>query len=179
MMPKTYLEVKSLVDFEELIGYKFQNQDLLQQALTHKSAVNEKHPMAFSRDFTSLAFVGDSVVKYAVTRYLYLNGRDDVIRKCKELHEGTQKVIPNYVLAKLAYDKLHLEQYLIRGNSHRYPVMSMYASCIEAIFGAIALDCGVNQQEVIFRVIEKICAGRVEKWLTKVPDGTMRAHMWD
>ncbi|CAF1154670.1 unnamed protein product [Rotaria sp. Silwood1] len=168
-MPRHYKQVKPATDFEDVIGYKFQNQDLLRQALTHASAVQEKHPMAFHRDLTSLAFVGDAVLKYSVARFLFLKGRDELIKKRNELHEGTQKVVPNRVLAAIAQEKLHLEEYLIRGNSPRFVSMNMYADCIEAILGAIALDCGPNQQQVIFSVIEKICADRVEKWLTETP----------
>ncbi|CAF4260611.1 unnamed protein product, partial [Rotaria magnacalcarata] len=38
----------------------------------------------------------------------------------------------------------------------------MYADCMEAIFGAIALDCGADQQKVIFDVIEKLCSDRYQ-----------------
>lgn len=34
--------------------------------------------------------------------------------------------------------------------------MKIYADCLKTISGAIALDCGVNQQESIVSVIEKL-----------------------
>ncbi|CAF1042388.1 unnamed protein product [Adineta steineri] len=164
-MPRQYIQTKSVTDFEHVIGYTFKKQDLLRQALTHASAVAENHPTAFSRDLTSLAFVGDAALKYSVARYLFLNGLDSVTRSSAELHEGAQRVISNNVLAEIGREKLHLEEYLVRGNTHRIVNMNIYADCMEAILGAIALDCGTDQQEVIFRVVEKMCSDRVEPLL--------------
>jgi dsRNA-specific ribonuclease len=171
-MPQQRIEVKPIADLEDVLGYKFKKAELLRQAVTHLSAVNERHPMAFDRDLTSLAFVGDAVLKYGVARYLFLNGRDHVIRSCAQLHEGTQRIIPNNILGAIAKEKLHLEEYLIRGNGLETFSMDVYADCMEAILGAIALDCGTDQQEIIFRIIEKMCADRVETLL--VPSLTFR-----
>ncbi len=158
--------MRSRTDFENVLGYKFKQQELLWQALTHASAVNEKHPMAFHRDLFSLAFIGDAVLKYAVARYLFLNGRYDIINSRAELHNGAQTIITNGVLAAIARKKLHLDEYLIRGNNHVALSKKMYADCMEAIFGAIALDCGSDQQ-VIFRVIERLCSQCYEDWLVE------------
>lgn len=156
---------KSMSDLENTLGYKFQNKDLLRQAVTHSSAIAEKHPMAFHRDLAPLAFVGDATLKYAVTRYLFLNGRDDVIQSRSELHTGTQAIITNDVLGKIGREKLHLEDYIIRGNSLKTLSKMIYADCMEALFGAIALDCGSDGQERAFRVIEQLCSQCYRPWL--------------
>ncbi|CAF4680624.1 unnamed protein product [Rotaria socialis] len=44
----------------------------------------------------------------------------------------------------------------------------MHADCMEAILGAIALDCGVDQQKVIFDVIEKLCSDRYQTLLKPI-----------
>jgi dsRNA-specific ribonuclease len=159
-MPKNRIQVKPLKDLEAILGYKFKNQDLLLQAVTHASATSEKHPLASAHNQSSLAFVGDFAMKYAVARYLILNGREEVVGNRDALHKGTQTVIPNIILANIAREKLHLEEYIIRGNGHEVVSMKMYADCLEGIVGAIALDCGINQQEIIFSVIEKLCSDR-------------------
>ncbi|CAF1210521.1 unnamed protein product [Adineta steineri] len=171
-MPKQYIEVKPLTDFENVLGYEFKNKELLWQSLTHKSAISEGHPMACHNDLSALAFLGDAALKYAVTRYLILNGRDEVAKNCVELHNNTQKILPDLILANIARDKLHIEEYLIRGNAQRTPSTKMYASCMEAILGAIALDCGTDQQGLLFRVIEKLCSDRYDTLL--IPDTTFR-----
>jgi dsRNA-specific ribonuclease len=163
-MPKKRINVKQAADLEKVLGYKFKKKELLSQALTHSSAITENHPTAFCRDLSPLAFVGDAVLKYVIARYLFLNGRADVINSPQQLHEGAQEVVTNGVLARIAHDKLHLEDYLVRGNSHVTLNKNMYADCMEAIFGAISLDCE-NDQQVIFGVIEQLCSQCIEKWL--------------
>ncbi|CAF3141653.1 unnamed protein product [Rotaria socialis] len=155
-------------DLEHVLGYRFKNKDILKQSLTHASALHENHPKASYRDQSSLAFVGDAVLKYAVARYLLLNGRDQVVKNSAELHKGTQTIIPNAILAKIAHEKLHLEEHIIRGNAHVAPSEKMHADCMEAILGAIALDCGVDQQKVIFDVIEKLCSDRYQTLLKPI-----------
>ncbi|CAF0958185.1 unnamed protein product [Adineta steineri] len=166
-MFRRWIEIKSRSTLEDVLGYKFKNPDLLWQALTHSSAISENHPKAFKHDLRPLAFVGDSALSYAVTRYIFLNGLDNVVTSCFELHEGRQTAIKNRDLAKMAREKLHLEEYLIRGNRHQDLNETLYADCLEAILGAIALDCGSNQQEIFFRIIEKICSDRYEQRLKK------------
>jgi len=158
------IDVKPRSELEDTLGYKFKKPELLRQALPHASAISEKHPSASNCDLAPLAFVGDVVLKYAVARYLFLNGKDDVVKSRAELHNGTQAIITNNVLAAIAFEKLHIQEYLIRGNSHKIPSKEMYASCMEAIFGAIALDCGSDQQ-VIFDVIENLCSQCYKSWL--------------
>jgi dsRNA-specific ribonuclease len=171
-MPNQRIQVKPASDLEHVLEYKFKKKELLLQALTHASAITEKHPMASVHDLSSLAFVGDAMLKYAVARYLFLNGRDDVIANPAKLHEGVQAIITNHALAKIARDTLRLEEYLIRGNGHKTLNMNIYADCMEAIFGAIALDCGNDQQQVIFGIIEKLCADRIGNLLVETTQVT-------
>lgn len=155
-----FIVVKPIKDLQESLGYQFQNEDLLLQALTHSSAINEKHPSAFKRDYKTLALVGDAILKYVVARYFFDDERHGRQGSVKILHDQTQTIIPNEVLAGLAKRKLTLEKYLVRGSSHRTLVDSMYASCLEAIFGAIALDCQPNRYEEGFNVIRKVFVER-------------------
>ncbi|CAF1612655.1 unnamed protein product [Rotaria magnacalcarata] len=157
-----------MTDLEHVLGYQFKNKDILQQSLTHASAIHEKLPKASYQHQSSLAIVEDVVLKYAVARYLFLNGKDQVVENSAELHKCTQTIIPNAILAKIAHEKLHLEQHIIRSNAHVAPTKNMYADCMEAIFGAIALDCGADQQKVIFDVIEKLCSDRYQTLLKPI-----------
>ncbi len=53
--------MSKLTELEQVIGYEFNEQRLLQQALTHSSFANEKH-MKLS-DNERLEFLGDAVLE--------------------------------------------------------------------------------------------------------------------
>ena len=62
------------MDFEEILGYKFKNKELLFNALTHSSYANEIHSRYGSNE--RLEFLGDSVLSIIVSEYLYVNYKD-------------------------------------------------------------------------------------------------------
>lgn len=61
----------SLAELEQKLGYKFNNIRLLQQALCHKSFVNESSKE--TKSYERLEFLGDSVLGVIVSRYIYEN----------------------------------------------------------------------------------------------------------
>ena len=54
---------------ETLVGTKISNIDLYQKAFTHKSALKENEGLAGS--FETLEFIGDSVLGFVITKFLY------------------------------------------------------------------------------------------------------------
>ena len=54
------------------IGYEFKNKDLLLQALTHRSYLNENPKWRLDQN-ERLEFLGDAVLELVVTEYLYKN----------------------------------------------------------------------------------------------------------
>ena len=56
---------------QEQLGYKFKNISLLEQALCHKSYINESKSKISS--YERLEFLGDSVLSVVVSRYIYDN----------------------------------------------------------------------------------------------------------
>ena len=67
--------MKKLEEFQEKIGYKFQAEGLLRQALTHSSYANEKHMKKHS-DNERLEFLGDAVLELVSSDFLYKNYPD-------------------------------------------------------------------------------------------------------
>ena len=55
---------------EEIIGIEFKNKDILKEALTHRSYVNE-HPNWPVPNNERLEYLGDAVLELVVTEYLY------------------------------------------------------------------------------------------------------------
>ena len=58
------------LEFQQAVGYSFQNAGLLQQALTHSSYANEKRMKRHS-DNERLEFLGDAVLEIITSEYLY------------------------------------------------------------------------------------------------------------
>ena len=63
--------MEDLSRFEDILGYKFNNIQLLRQALSHSSYAHEKkHPNGSNE---RLEFLGDSVLSIVVSDFLYKN----------------------------------------------------------------------------------------------------------
>lgn len=117
-----------------LIGYQFQQADLLKLALTHRS-VSHKH------NYERLEFLGDSLLGMIIANYLY-----ETYPKENEgrLTRMRATLVRQEALGKIAND-LKLSQHLIlstgelkSGGHHRESIL---ADTVEAIIGAIYVDC--------------------------------------
>ncbi|MBQ8503629.1 MAG: ribonuclease III [Clostridia bacterium] len=133
----------NISDFEKKIGYKFNNINLLETALTHSSYANEKQP---SRECNErLEFLGDSVLGVITAEYFYHN--------VKHLPEGemTKK------RAACACEKslfcfakeIELGKYIYLGrgeeNTGGRNRASILADAFEAVIAAIYLDGGLDE----------------------------------
>ena len=131
---------KELNSLEKKITYSFGNKDLLRQALTHRSYLNEHKD--FSLDHNErLEFLGDAVLELIVTDHLYHN---------YELPEGEltnlrAAVVKGEMLSRVAAE-LELDEYLYlsRGEQKGSAKARQYilANAFEALIGAIYLDEG-------------------------------------
>ena len=61
---------KQLEEFEKKIGTSFQNQKILNQALTHSSYVHEQGKSELF-DNERFEFLGDAVIKLVISEYLH------------------------------------------------------------------------------------------------------------
>ena len=90
--------MKTIKEFQEVIGYEFKNESLLRQALTHSSYANEKHMKKLS-DNERLEFLGDAVLEAVSSEFLFLNYKD--------LPEGD---LPDYVQVWYVNQRLPIVQ---------------------------------------------------------------------
>ena len=143
---------------EKAIGYKFSNEDILIQALTHSSYANElkaKKQNAVCNE--RLEFLGDSVLEIVVSEYLYEN--------CKKKSEGTltkmrQHLVCEKTLAKIAAE-LSIGDYINLGRGEELTDCrkrpKVLADALEAVFAAVYLDSGKNEKDykrVILTLVE-------------------------
>lgn len=135
------MEKPDLQDLEQTLGVTFANKDTLQQALVHRSYLNE-HPDFRLGHNERLEFLGDAVLELVVTEHLYLNYENPE----GELTNWRAALVNAEMLAELC-GKLDVEPYLhlSRGESKDTKSKArkyILANAYEAIIGAIYLDQG-------------------------------------
>ena len=129
-----------LKTLEKKINIKFNNQDLLQQSLVHRSYLNE-NPKFDLEDNERLEFLGDAVLELSVTDYLYRNYPNPE----GDLTNWRAALVNTKMLAKIAH-QIGLNKYLLlsRGEANDTGRARQYilANAMEAVIGAIYLDQG-------------------------------------
>ena len=128
---------------ESLIGTKIKNLDLYQKAFTHKSALKEYEQ--FTESFETLEFIGDSVLGFVITKFLF-----DQYESRQEgfLTKARTKLVRGETLAKIAL-KLGLEKLVImdekgmRNGWNNNP--KILEDVFEALIGARYMVSGLLQ----------------------------------
>ena len=137
-------------ELEERIGYLFENTELLREALTHSSYVNE-HGLSRVDCNERLEFLGDAVLSVVVAEELF--------RKNPNVEEGVltkvrSSLVCEGALAEFARD-IHLGDFMLLGKgeykSHGNERDSILSDCFEAVIAAIYLDGGFNAAEKFIR----------------------------
>lgn len=152
-------EAQRLEAFQDLIGYRFADPRLLLEALIHSSHVNEVLDSELP-DNERLEFLGDAVLEFIVTEYLYAKypgekeGRLTVMRSA---------IVDRRRCAQLA-TALEMDQYILLGRGEQLngqPMRkSILANAYEALIGAIYLDGGIEKAcEFTLGIVEKHCPG--------------------
>ncbi|MDP1718860.1 MAG: ribonuclease III [bacterium] len=130
-----------LSKLEKTIGYKFINKDLLKEALTHRSYINE-NPKWGIEDNERLEFLGDAVLELSVTEELF--------KRFPERKEGLmtsyRAALVNYVmLAKIA-GEIGLDKFIFLSKGEARDTGKarevILANAMESLIGAIYMDAG-------------------------------------
>lgn len=140
-------------DLEQIIGYTFQNKELLKQALTHSSYANEKKLGKLGCN-ERLEFLGDAVLELISSDFLYAEFPD--------VPEGelTKKRASLVCEPSLAYcaRQFDLPQFLFLGKGENMTGGrnrdSIVSDATEALLGAIYLDGGfASAREFVLKFI--------------------------
>ena len=160
------MAAKPAPELESLIAYPFKDKNLLRQALTHRSYINENPSWDVDHN-ERLEFLGDAVLELVVTEYLYRNYPNPE----GEMTNWRAALVNATILAGIS-SEFKLNDYLMlsRGESKDTGRARHYilANAMEALIGAIYLDGGYEPAKVF---IDKFI-------ITKLPeiikDGTYR-----
>ncbi|MCW8896192.1 MAG: ribonuclease III [Sulfurimonas sp.] len=140
---------KNIEKLEKTLGYKFKNEKLIIEALTHKS---HKQPY----DNERLEFLGDAVLDLVVGEYLFnkfpnsAEGKLSKIRASLVNEEGFDKLARSINLGECIY----LSNAEENNGGREKP--SLLSNAFEAVIGAIYLESGLKKaEEIAISLIEK------------------------
>ena len=127
--------------FEQKIGISFQNKDLLKQAFTHRSFINESRGTQIGHN-ERLEFLGDAVLELIVTAFLY----EKYPKKDEGAMTSYRSGLVNAVTLSEVATELDMNSYLLlsRGEAKDEGRARQFilANTFEAFVGALYLDQG-------------------------------------
>ena len=141
-----------LHDFEKILGYKFDNLNLLETAVTHSSYANERGNGHKYNE--RLEFLGDSVLGFVTADYFFNHMRDFPEGQLTKLRAATVCEDACFDYAK----EIELGTYMLLGKGEEKTGgrqrSSILADAFEAVIAAIYLDGGIDPaREFILRFI--------------------------
>ena len=126
---------------DRTLRFRFHNAELFQQALTHRSATQHNNER--------LEFLGDAVLEFVISDAIF-RARPDVSEG--DLTKIRASLVKEDALAKIAIE-LGLGEHLILGSGERktggHRRESILADTLEAIFGAVFLDSGIDAAKTL------------------------------
>lgn len=134
----------SLEELEEKIGYRFQNKNLLRQALTHSSFSNEQKIHKW-KNYERIEFLGDAVLELISSDYFYHEHPEETEGNLTKMRAAA---VCEQALAITARE-LNLGGYMVFGKGEEQnggrDRDSIIADAVEAVIGAIYLDAGIDE----------------------------------
>mgnify|MGYP001558207470 CR=1 FL=1 len=136
--------MKDVSELSKQLGTKFKNLDLLLNAITHRSYLNEHPKFGFGHN-ERLEFLGDAVIELVVTEFLYNNYPNPE----GDLTNWRASLVNANTLGDLARE-LEIEDYLLLSKGESKDKSSkarlyILANAFEAIVGALYLDGGYKE----------------------------------
>lgn len=131
---------------EQIIGYKFKNEDLLIMAFTHSSFAHTHNLECNER----LEFLGDSVLNFCTTQFLFDNFNFDE----GDLSKTRAYLVSSEYVSKFI-QKNNLINFLQCHNFNPQKSTNVMGDLFEAIVGAMLLDSDLEQcKKFIYKSLE-------------------------
>lgn len=132
-----------LDSLQQVIGHTFKHPDILQQALVHRSYLNENPSFPLGHN-ERLEYLGDAVLELVVSDYLYRNYPNQE----GDLTNWRASLVNAKSLSDVAKE-LDLDRWLMLSRGEAKDKVSkarqnIHANAIEAIIGAMYLDNGIE-----------------------------------
>ena len=163
---------------EKKIGIVFKSKDLLLQALTHRSYLNENTKWHLDHN-ERLEFLGDAVLELVVTEYLYNNYPNSE----GELTNWRAALVNAVMLSKIS-NEFDLNDFVLLSRGEAKDIgrarQFILANAIEALIGAIYLDQGYEKaEEFIGRFVIVELPEIIEQKLYRDPKSRLQEEAQD
>ena len=147
------IKQEKMEQFENIIGYQFQNKNYLRQALSHSSYANEMRLSKLANN-ERLEFLGDAVLELMFSEYIFSSN--------VEMYEGEMTKLRASLVCEptlaMCARQIKLGEYILlgkgeiaTGGSNRDSILS---DAFEAVIGAIYLDGGfTNAKEFVMKFV--------------------------
>lgn len=151
-----------LNQLQEIIDYKFKKDSLLDQALVHRSSLNEHHQFKESNE--RYEFLGDAVLELWISDRIFAKfskfdeGKLTNLRALVVCTENLAKVASDFSLGNFIYLSRGEENHGGRSNQ------SILADTFESILGSIYLDGGLKPA---FKFLDKFLTSSIEQLSSK------------
>ena len=140
------LTAEEILKFENVIGYTFKDKELITQAFTHSSFVNEQK-INKKGDYERLEFLGDAVLEMISSAYLFKKYPD---KKEGEMSKIRASLVCEPALA-FCSEQIDLRHYIRLGKGEEATggrnKESIIADVMEAVIGALFLDGGIEESK--------------------------------
>lgn len=135
---------EKLKSLQAIIGYNFNDENLLFTSLVHRSA-REAELLTVPYNAQSLEFLGDKVLSYVLAKYLFTKYIDKDEGALSELIAMLGKSSYQNMVAK----NLHLDEYIYMEANLRLDLdkTSILSDHLEALIAAIYLDSDIDAAE--------------------------------
>lgn len=141
---------RNIKQLQVQLGITFRNFDLLKQAFTHSSYVNE-HRVANHKDNERLEFLGDAVLEVTISEYLYYTYPE---RSEGELTKQRASIVCEPSLVTFAED-LDFGSFVLLGKGEELTGgrsrPALLADVFESFIGALYLDQGLEAVQAFLR----------------------------
>jgi ribonuclease-3 len=151
-----------LNQLQEIIDYKFKKDSLLDQALVHRSSLNEQRQFKESNE--RYEFLGDAVLELWISDRIFAKfskfdeGKLTNLRALVVCTENLAKVATSFNLGDFIYLSRGEENHNGRTNH------SILADTFEAVLGSIYLDSGLKPA---FKFLDKFLTSSIEQLSSK------------
>lgn len=156
---------RSATPLEERLGYRFRRPELLELALTHRSYSNEQGAAAH---YERLEFLGDAVLGLVTAEWLYERHPDlpEGALSKRKAHLVSRSVLAPWAERLRLGEELRLGVGEERSGGRAKP--SLLADSLEAVFGAVYLDGGLEKARAVIRPMLEEAHGAGEASPTSV-----------